>query len=280
MKSKLFQTLMFLCAIILFASCKKETIGLVPAEAPVLNEPATVSGNIASLTATKKLQKIMWNGSATTPFVAFTYDTEGRLVKTTDMYGDITTYTFKDSTVLIKRKKPGVAKALDSLNGKLNSKGFLTSLKGYKTFNQGGQTVVCTYNIWHTYNSAGQLTKISSSAKSNGTIIYVKQYNTWLNGNLSLVKTTMSTGYTATTTYTYDVAKTDKRGVWTNELFPYWTDNLVGVRAKNLLTKTGTVSSTGSDQYNQTWTLNAEGYPAASTFGYGGFVVNYTYTFQ
>jgi hypothetical protein len=283
MKQKLFQFLMcFLLTGLLF-SCKKEIEPVAQHEPDVLAEPAMETGNqsVASLTATKKLQKIMWNASTTTPFAAFTYDAKGRLAKVGDAYGDITTYTYKDTTVLIKRKKPGVAKALDSLVGKLNSKGHLYSLKGYTTLGFGGQTNINTHSNFYTYNSAGQLTKISSATKSNGITTYVKHYITWLNGNLTAVKTTMNTGYTSTTINTYDAAKTDKRGVWTNDFFPFWTDNLLGIRTKNLLLKAVTTDSGGStSQSTQTWTLNAEGYPASSTLGYGGFVATFTYTFQ
>jgi len=271
----------FLFTTLLF-SCKKEIEEVAQPEPEVFAETTMEEGNkiLSSLTASQKLQKIMWNASTTTPFAAFTYDNKGRLAKVVDVYGDITTYTYKNTTVVIKRKKPGVAKALDSLAGKLNSKGYLYSLKGYRTMSFGGQTNVNTHSDSYTYNSAGQLTYISSTTSSNGITTDVKYYITWLNDNLTSIKTTMSNGYTSTTINTYDAAKTDKRGVWLNDFFPFWTDNLLGVRTKNLLLKAVTTDSGGStSQSTQTWTLNAEGYPASSTLGYGGFVANFTYIF-
>jgi hypothetical protein len=285
MKSKLFQTLMFLCAIMLFASCKKETIEPVPAEAQVLNEPAAVAEGAYALTATKKLQKIMWNGSATTPFATFAYDTKGRLTKAINQDGDVITYTYKDSTVLIKRKVAGIAKAKDSLAGKLNSKGYLTSLKGYTSlYNYStGKDDVITRTYSYAYNSAGQLLKITASAKTGTTTSYFKTDNTWNNGNLAYSLTEFDAKTFMTMYYTYDGAKADKRGVWNTFLLPYWTDNLIGLRPKHLVTVTTQSHTSSTPTTNkETWTLNAEGYPTSSILkqDYTGYQVKFTYTFQ
>lgn len=276
---------MCLCALLAFVSCKKEVAApIAPPDATVLTEPAAGEA-MYGLTATKKLQKIMWDVSATKPFATFTYDTQGRLTKAVNQDGDVITYAYNNLTVRIKRKTPGIAKAKDSLNGILNTKGYLTSLKGYTSlFNYStGKDDVITRTYAYTYNSTGQLLKIIGSAKIGGVTSYFITDNTWSNGNLEYSFTDNDGKIFATTFYTYDGAKADKRGMWKTDLLPYWTDNLIGIRPKHLATVT-TPSQTGSDAFpcKETWTLNAEGYPTSSLWKQdwnGGLQVKYTYTF-
>lgn len=268
-----------------FASCKKETMEpTAQPEADVLREPAATSENIYSLTATKKLQKIVYALSSA-PYAAFTYDSKGRMTKAVHEKGT-TTFTYKDSTVLIKRKEAGTNKTLDSLNGKLNTKGYLTYVNGYTSAlnYETGKYEMSTRKHYYTYNSSGQLTKISTTVKYNGVTMYVKHYYSWLNGNLTAIKSVVTNGSTTMQTFTYDAAKGDKRGVWKDALLT-WTDNLIGVRSKNLVIKTAISGAAGTPdmEVTETWKLNAEGYPVSSQMATNFSPwppIDFTYTFQ
>ncbi|HEX2532308.1 MAG TPA: hypothetical protein VHK69_01155 [Chitinophagaceae bacterium] len=267
------------------ASCTKEPVPAAPG-ASLPPEPADAAQTgAASLLPAKRLQKVMVAGS-TVPYLAFTYDTKGRLASSVNyLFGGYYLFTYQDAagTVLVRRKNSLQGQTLDSLIGKLNASGRLTELGGIRTAVTSAGKVVSTVKFTFTYNAAGQLIKADGYEKTNGVVTYPKLVYSWQDGNLTQVTSTLG-NITSYIKYKYDVTRADKQGLWENNLIG-WTDNLVGVRSKHLRVQT-TVGSNDPKNHpfitTQRWSLNAGGYPATGLmiFNISDIKLNLTYQFQ